>query len=268
MHKKFTDQLGNEMLVSYPPQRIISLVPSQTELLFDLGLEDEVVGFTKFCIHPQNQYRHKNKTKIGGTKDFKLAKIRALQPDLIIANKEENTKEGIAALQADYPVWVSDIRNLTDAYDMIHKVGLLVDKNAAATALLQTIQEAFATLQHLPNKKYRVAYFIWKKPYMVAASDTFIDEVLSICGWQNAFKAQKRYPIIDINDLAQHNVDLVLLSSEPYPFKQKDVKALQAQLGNSRVYLVDGEMFSWYGSRLLKAAVYLQHFINKVNENR
>src|SRR5438105_265149 len=117
----FTDQLGNQLHIDQHPRRIVSLVPSQTELLFDLGLQEEVIGITKFCVHPYHW--HQTKTRVGGTKDIKLEVIDQLKPDLVIANKEENTREQITSLQSLYPVWISDVNTLQDALEMIRSIG-------------------------------------------------------------------------------------------------------------------------------------------------
>src|SRR6185437_6810940 len=133
MKKAFTDMMGNKVVLNYPPRRIISLVPSQTELLYDLGLDGTVVGITKFCVHPNEWFR--NKKRVGGTKTLHLNIIEELQPDLIIANKEENTREQIETLSTAYPVWVSNIQTISDGLDMIRKVGELVGKSTEAALL-------------------------------------------------------------------------------------------------------------------------------------
>src|SRR5258706_7655314 len=139
--KSSIDQLGRLVEFSFPPQRIISLVPSQTELLFDLGLADRVVGITKFCVHPNEWF--KTKTKVGGTKKFQFDVINALQPDLIIGNKEENYEEGITQLAGKYPVWMSDIANWESAMGMIKSVGELANESVKADLLVDEIQHKF-----------------------------------------------------------------------------------------------------------------------------
>ncbi len=242
----------------YPPKRIISLVPSQTELLYDLGLEAETVGITKFCVHPQGWF--KTKDRIGGTKTVSIKKIHQLKPDLIIANKEENVKAQIEALAFDHPVWLTDVNNLQDALKMIADIGQLTGKNEEAISLIDEISKAFDTL--IPNKQpVKTAYLIWRKPYMAAGGDTFINDMLLRCGFQNVFAAKTRYPEISIADLQTTNCKLLLLSSEPYPFKQKHIDELSSQLPDTKIVLADGEYFSWYGSRLLKAPAYFHKLI-------
>lgn len=251
----FIDQTGHTVTLAHKPGRIISLVPSQTEFLADLGLDKEVVGITKFCIHPEHWFR--NKTRVGGTKQLKMDIIHQLQPDLIIANKEENVKEQIESLAKAYPVWISDIKNLEDALVMIRETGLLTGKQMAAKKITEQIAEGFAALR-TPGYKIRTCYLIWKDPYMTVGSDTFIHNMLEAAGFENVFSERKRYPVISIEDMKQSGCDLLLLSSEPFPFKQKHIDELQQQLPNTQIMLVDGEMFSWYGSRLLKAPHYFQ----------
>lgn len=264
MQKSFTDQLGRNITINYPPQRIVSVVPSQTELLFDLGLDQEVIGITKFCIHPIEKFA--TRTKVGGTKKLLIEKIRALNPDLIIGNKEENTQEEIALLMEEFPVWMSDIGNLEDAMLAIGQIGELVNREPEAAYLNHLINAGFTDLQTLAvskNVNQKVAYLIWKDPYMFAGRDTFIDDVLRKIGLQNVV-LQKRYPALDIPQLVNLEPQLVFLSSEPYPFKQKHIEEIKLALPQAHVMLVDGEMFSWYGSRLVKAVEYLFHLQNEI----
>lgn len=252
----FLDQLGRSLqLTSFPPQRIVSLVPSQTELLHYLGLEKEVVGITKFCVHPEHWFR--SKTRIGGTKHLHLDRIQALRPDLIIGNKEENPKEQIEELMQHYPVWMSDIQTLEDAYDMIHQIGRLSDRASKAGELVSELQNRFASLPPLPSTP-SVAYFIWRNPYMVAANHTFIHEMIQAAGFQNAFQHKNRYPEISLEELKDLDVDLLFLSSEPYPFKNKHFEEFKPFCQQAVIKIVDGELFSWYGSRLLYSAAYFK----------
>lgn len=262
-NKTFTDQLGRTININYLPKRIISLVPSQTELLFDLGLDEEVVGITKFCIHPKEQF--KKKVKIGGTKTLNIDKIRALNPDLIIANKEENQQEQIEELAQEFPVWISDINTLAEALTMIKQVGELVATKAKAAQIADTIKANFDNL--IPSSKpLKAAYFIWKDPYMLAGKHTFIDDMLTYSGFENVL-SESRYPEIDLETLQQLQPQVILLSTEPYPFKQKHVEALKQHFPNTFIALVDGEMFSWYGSRLLKAPAYFSNLYKNLTIN-
>ncbi|HET8963218.1 MAG TPA: helical backbone metal receptor [Chitinophagales bacterium] len=261
----YTDQLNRQLHISAGPRRIISLVPSQTELLYDLGLRNEVVGITKFCRHPEEWFR--NKTRVGGTKTYDFEKIEALAPDLIIGNKEENEQVQMERLMNQYPVWMSDIFTLADALDMIARLGTLLDRTMKAEKLISQIQNAFSAFDSFVKKASlqpkKVAYFIWRKPYMVAAEHTFIHHLLMRCGFQNAFQpgSFSRYPEISLQQLKDADPELILLSSEPYPFKEKHIAEFQEICPNARIMTVDGELFSWYGSRLLKAPAYFSNLI-------
>lgn len=250
--------MGRSLTFPFPPKRIISLVPSQTELLFDLGLNEEVVGITKFCVHPREQW--KIKTRIGGTKQFHFDKIAALQPDLIIGNKEENDKGHIEQLEKDYPVWMSDIKTIEDALAMIRDIGEITEKATKAVALANQINDSFASLKkstssHPPTK---AAFFIWKNPYMVAATGTFINEMMQAAGFVNVFADKTRYPEVTLEEVAKRQPEVLLLSSEPFPFTEKHFPDFQTHCPAAAISLVDGEMFSWYGSRMLKAVAYFK----------
>jgi len=249
-----TDQMGHEVKLLPNPSRIISLVPSQTELLFYLGLSDKVVGLTKFCIHPKNEVREKS--IIGGTKNFNLEIIRQLQPDLIIGNKEENYQEGIKALRQHYQVWMSDINSLTDAVDMIIKIAAITGTQEKAKVLISTIESGFRNLFYL--NPIPTAYFIWRNPYIAVGSNTFIHEIMDKAGLRNVFAHLSRYPVITPEMLKKTNPQLILLSSEPYPFREKHITEIKQLCPGATVKLVDGEMFSWYGSRLQYTPAYLQ----------
>ncbi len=261
----FTDQMGREVTLSNLPQRIVSLVPSQTELLFDLGLGDRIVGVTKFCIHPKAQV--KSKTIVGGTKNFKFDIIDQLQADLIIGNKEENYKEGVEQLQATYPVWMSDIYTLDDSLEMMQQLGTLTGTEAKAADLIQTIKIGFENLQPA-TPTIKTAYFIWRSPYMAVGGNNFIDSILQQCGFENVFSNLDRYPEISPEQLQQADPKLILLSSEPYPFKEKHIAEFQELCPQATIKVVDGEMFSWYGSRLAKVPAYLQGVIDEIQGTR
>jgi len=253
----FYDQLNRKILLDKTPQRIVSIVPSQTELLFYLGLDDSIIGITEFCTHPHHQI--KQVTKIGGTKKLNIELIRELQPDLIIANKEENEQNQVEDLMNICPVLISDINDLPGALAMIESVGEIVNRKAEADVLVKSISNLFNALIKV-EKPLTVAYLIWRKPYMVAGVGTFINSILQLCGFTNAF-ALDRYPQLDAAMLINANPDLVFLSSEPFPFTEKHIEEFKTILPNAKVVLVDGEMFSWYGSRLLLAPRYFSSVI-------
>ncbi|HEU5289213.1 MAG TPA: helical backbone metal receptor [Cyclobacteriaceae bacterium] len=250
----FTDQLGHQITLPFPPQRIISLVPSQTELLADLGLDQTIVGITKFCVHPQSW--QKAKTIVGGTKKFRFDVIESLRPDLILGNKEENYLEGIEELRSKFPIWMSDIVTLKDAFSMIDQIGELTGTSVRAVQLLNQIQESFSAIEKLPS--LQTLYLIWQNPWMGAAPGTFIHELMTVAGLQNCLSYHTRYPELDEEEIKSLNPELILLSSEPYPFVRKHMNEMSKLFPKAKIVMVDGEMFSWYGSRLLKFPEYLK----------
>jgi len=249
-------QSVNEL--AFKPSCIISMVPSQTELLYHLGLDKEVKGITKFCVHPA-EWR-KTKMIVGGTKNITPGVIKKICPDLIIANKEENEKAQIEVLAKDYNIWLTDVTNLQDALQMIKDVGELTGTDVKANELANKIEISFNDLV-VPVKKTRTCYLIWHKPYMTVGGDTFINDMLTKCGFENIYANHTRYPVIEIEELKTLNCELLVLSSEPYPFRQTHINELQQQLPNTKIILADGEVFSWYGSRLLEAGDYFTKLI-------
>ncbi|MBE7640502.1 ABC transporter substrate-binding protein [Salegentibacter sp. BLCTC] len=249
------DQLHRTLNLREVPKQIISLVPSQTELLIDLGLEENLVGITKFCVHPV--HLRKTKTIVGGTKEVKLERIKALKPDIILCNKEENTKKMVEELEEIAPVHVSDIIKIEDSFELMQQYARIFDKEAPVKAIIGSIKEKMGKLQqqlkHKPVK--RIAYFIWKEPLMVVGKDTFVDELLKLNKLENIFQTS-RYPETSLQEIKAKKSDLLLLSSEPFPFAEKH-KPYFSEL-NIEIKLVDGEYFSWYGSRLVKAMDYFK----------
>ncbi len=243
------------------PRTIVSLVPSQTELLYDLGLEAAVAGITKFCVHPPHW--RSSKTIIGGTKNIRIEVIDALQPDLIIANREENRREDIIPLSEKYPVWVTDVQDLEGALQMMRDIGTLTGTEAAASNICHAVNNTFTGLQPAAPP-LRTAYLIWRDPYMTAGADTFIHAMMHQCGFINIFGDRTRYPETDPAELKALECELLLLSSEPYPFKEQHIRELATVLPYTRIILADGEMFSWYGSRLLRAPGYFQQLIGSL----
>jgi ABC-type Fe3+-hydroxamate transport system substrate-binding protein len=259
----FYDQLNRLINLQVTPRRIISTVPSQTELLFELGLDNKIIGITSFCTHPAGKVN--NVTKIGGTKKLNIELIKALKPDLIIANKEENQKEQVEQLMQLCPIWISDINDLPGAIHMIESMGEMLRCKTKAMKITQAITNRFNELTNI-SVKQRVAYLIWRKPYMAAGRGTFINSMLQYCGLNNAFDLD-RYPEITAGTLAKANPGLIFLSSEPYPFKDKHISEFKAIVPNAKIILVDGEMFSWYGSRLSQAPRYFTSLINSITNN-
>lgn len=247
--------MNNSILLSTTPKRIVCLVPSITELLVDLNLEDKIIGITKFCIEPF--YIRKKCTIVGGTKKLNLEKIKELNPDFIIANKEENSLEDIVELKKSFKIWISDVKTIEDNHYLIEQLGKIFKKEIEAERILTITNDIIKNLNNkIFNKK--VLYLIWKNPFMTVGYDTFIHEIISKIGLNNCIK-ETRYPIIDLNNYK--NVEFVFLSSEPYPFNENDLKEIQECFPDSKVFLVDGTYFSWYGSRISKSKEYFEKFI-------
>ena len=245
-----TDARGRAITIASPPARIVSLVPSITELLSDLGLGDAVVGLTRFCVRPDGW--REAKTIIGGTKAVQTGAVLDLAPDLVLANREENEKADVEALDAeDVPVFVTDVKTVPDALEMIRSVGALTGTSDRAAPLADRIAQRFDELPVF--EPLRAAYLIWREPYMTVGGDTFIHDVMARGGFENAYGDETRYPEVTLDALRDQDLDVVLCSSEPFPFHQKDrfTADLRDALDDTPVEIVDGQAFSWYGSRLL-----------------
>jgi len=257
--QNFKDQLNRTIHLKETPKRIISLVPSQTELLCDLGLEAYLVGVTKFCMHPH--HIKTNVTVVGGTKQIHLDKITALQPDIILCNKEENSKDIVEACESICNVHVSDIYNINNSLELIEQYGYIFNRKKEASVLFDEIKKELSSFEvFIQNKPMlNVVYFIWKNPWMIAGNNTFINHLLKINKFENSYSNEERYPEIKVSKSnVNKSVEVVLLSSEPFPFKEVHKKELQDFYPNATIVLVDGEMFSWYGSRLTKAFAYFK----------
>jgi ABC-type Fe3+-hydroxamate transport system substrate-binding protein len=248
-----------------PPARIISLVPSITVLLHALGLNSTTVGITKFCTAPAHWHQHK--TRIGGTKNVDLQKIVGLQPDLIIANKEENIKEQVLTLASDFPVLLTDVNNLNDALQMITTVGIQTHSLPKALSIVASIETNFSKAILPTEMPIPAAYLIWKDPYMSVGGDTFIHAMMETAGFRNVFSDQMRYPTVTIQNIKASQCKVLLLSSEPYPFKEKHLHFFRTQLPEVNAILVNGEMFSWYGSKLIEAAGYFETLMASISNH-
>lgn len=255
---KLKDQIGTELIFEKTPQRIISLVPSITELLIELGAADSIIGRTKFCIYPQEKI--KSIQKVGGTKNPQIDKIIELKPDLIIANKEENLKEHIALLSQNTNCYVSEIKSVDEALRMINDLGLILNKEQQALDINNKINEARQALK-TKNQTRSVLYLIWNNPYMSVGHDTYINSFLNEIGYKNILPENTfRYPTIDLESIKELSPQKLLLSDEPFPFKEKHRQELQTLLPNIEVELINGSYCSWYGSRILAA---LNYYIEK-----
>jgi ABC-type Fe3+-hydroxamate transport system substrate-binding protein len=252
MHS-ISDQMGNILHLPHVPRKVVSIVPSQSEFIWDIGGKDQLAGITKFCIHPEKMFREIR--RVGGTKNLNLSLIRQIQPDIIIGNKEENDQNQVEELKKEFNVWMSDIHNINDAVEMMSQVGKILGREPEANNIINEITFSFKKIRSVFTP-LRVAYFIWKDPYMLAAKNTFIDSIITLCGLIN-ISEDNRYPEYTADEIKALKPDLCFLSSEPYPFNEQHVEEIQNLFPYSRVMIVDGEMFSWYGSRLLKTPDYL-----------
>ncbi|MEO9887570.1 MAG: helical backbone metal receptor [Balneola sp.] len=244
-------------------KKIISLVPSLTELVVDLGLEDRLIGRTRFCIHPEDKV--KDIPIIGGTKTPNIEKILSLKPDYIIANHEENRKEDVESLQKEVYVNVTEIDTIEDALSTILLLGNDFNVPEKTQHLISDIQ--YLLDQRPDVNTLSVAYFIWKEPWMVAAKETYIDSILSHYDLTNVFSDLERYPQVSLEDLSTKSPDLILLSSEPYPFKQKHLEEIQKACPDSKIELINGEWFSWYGSGMVKAFTQLNKWRSETGKS-
>ena len=265
MKVTLADQTGHLFDFKQSPKRIVSLVPSQTELLSDLGLAENIVGITKFCVHPF--HLKSTKTIVGGTKKVNYDKIRSLKPDLIICNKEENTLDMVETLSEICPVWVTNIITVEDNFVMISDFGKIFNKRTEALKWNDKLAFALQDFRKfMSDKTYRkTAYFIWKNPFMAAGSDNYIDEMMKLNHFMNIYENKSRYPEIDITKMRDEgDPELVLLSSEPYPFKEEDAFEIGRFTHHAKTVFVDGEMFSWYGSRMMKALAYFKNLQERI----
>ncbi len=229
------------------PERIVSLVPSITEWLWALELENRVVGITRFCVRPPEWRR--SKASIGGTKDVRIADVLRLKPDLVLANREENTLEAVRELTHFSAVYLSEIHDLPSAVADLLAIGSLCGQAHLAEQKCSEIEENWRSRTR-ETQRLRCVYLIWKNPWMAAGSGTFIDANLKSLGLINVVQ-DERYPTLSIDQIARLNPDRILLSSEPYPFGSKEEIELSKIFQGVCIQRVDGERFSWYGARML-----------------
>jgi iron complex transport system substrate-binding protein len=262
MERAVTDHLGREVRFAYPPQRIVSLCPSLTETLLDLGLAGRVVGRTKYCIHPAD--RVGDIADVGGTKQVDLDRLRSLEPDLVIAEKEENTREQIDTIAREVPVFVVDVNDLAEALRAVRDLGELTSRRGEAMTLMDRIRVALDGV-HPALPAVKVAYLIWRNPYMAAARHTYIDALLRRCGLVNVCaQLDGRYPEVTLERLGELGPRFVLLASEPFPFADGHRAEIEQALPAMKAVGVNGELFSWYGSRLLRAAPYFNEVLRRL----
>ena len=245
-----TDARGVKVRMPEPPRRIVSLVPSTTETLFALGLGPRVVGVTRFCVHPNEQLT--GLPRVGGTKDVDPERVRALDPDWIVGNCEENSREIFAALQDIAPIWAPLPKDPESALQDLRDTGALAHVPDAAEVWVTRIQTA-RDVARAHATPFTYAWLIWRRPWMAAGGDTFTSALLAELGGTNVFASHDaRFPEITAQELATAAPDRVLLSSEPFPFKAKhrDELAQATGLPAERFRFVDGELGTWHGVRM------------------
>lgn len=261
--KKVIDHLGRSVEFSYPPKRIISIAPGLTDTFYSLNLTNEIIGRTRYCLHPKDKVQQS--TRVGGTKDINLDKIRSLNPDIIFAEKEENTREIVEQLEKEFPVYVAVVQSVENTYKMIADLGELTNRSFEAEHLLATIQTGFQNFPIYQHKK--VAYVIWRKPYMVAGKNTYIDSLLQTMGFENAFSHYEgRYPSVTEEDLKNAELDYLFLATEPFPFQEKHLSEFSQFLPEVKPIILDGEMF-WYGPRMVDAASYFKRKFAEIEDH-
>lgn len=249
------DQFGRKVNVPDDPQRIISLVPSQSEYLADLNLDHRVVGITRFCERPRDWFY--KKARVGGTKDPDIERIAALKPDLILGNAEENTRKSVLELERLYPVWLSDVKDLESNRQMMLSIGEMTHRQDLSSDWTQRIDRSFKQ-EDLPQTGLKVLYLIWRDPWMAAGRDTFINSMIEAAGFENVISdVDSRYPVVTEEQIDEWSPDLIFLSTEPYPFKDEHEAELTRLFG-SPAHTVDGALFSWYGSRLVHSPAYFK----------
>lgn len=238
---------------NYEPKRIVSLVPSLTEFLLELGFEKRVVGRTLYCERPVDLVE--SITVVGGTKKISVKKVLELKPDLVLAQKEENDRAQVEEIAQTIPCVVSEIDSVDSFISYVADFASLFDE--------PQIQEFYSEIMNLrdqcqkSDRKYsRCLYFIWKEPWMVAGKGTYIDSVMNLAGFENAV-SDSRYPVLSWEEIEELNPDLILLSSEPYSFDESHMQCFQSKFSQARIELVDGRLFSWYGTATLEFIKFL-----------
>lgn len=268
---ELVDALGTAHEPATGVVRIVCLVPSITELLFSLGLDDKIVGRTGFCVHPRGPVRRV--PKVGGTKTVDVAKIRKLGPTHLIVNVDENPRPVVDELAAFVPhVVVTHPIEPEDNLGLFRLLGGIFDRETRAEELCEAFSDELAATRtataDLPREK--VLYVIWKSPWMTVARDTYISRMLSLVGWDTIPEhAHSRYPSVDLTPERMRDVRHVLLSTEPYSFRERHIAELRSELppqAHPVVSLIDGEMTSWYGSRAIEGLRYLREFRSAVSD--
>jgi ABC-type Fe3+-hydroxamate transport system substrate-binding protein len=260
---RLTDATGATVSLAATPRRIVSLVPSTTETVFELGAGDRVVGVTRYCVRPDGARRQAR--VVGGTKSPRLETIRELDPDLILANQEENREEDVQALRQVAPVYVAFPRDVPAAIAEILKLGILTGREAVARRMCLELAESLQRLREARDGRpvFPYLYFIWRQPYMAAGPGTFIDALLGEAGGRNVLDgAPGRYPELTAEQIETAGADVLFFSSEPYPFAPRHLEEIPAARGKR--ILVDGQLLSWHGARMREGIPYAERVAREV----
>jgi ABC-type Fe3+-hydroxamate transport system substrate-binding protein len=260
----FTDALGRRVEAPSPPDRIVSLVPSLTETLFSFGAGHRVVGVTRFCVEPADGVS--GLPHVGGTKDVDITAVLRLNPDLVIANAEENRREDIEALiGAGATVIVTFPRTVSDALDELKLLAEVTCATEAASVILDDSAHAIAQPVPAPGDAVPLFCPIWRRPWMTIGPDTYIHDFIRVCGGRNIFgDSEQRYPEVSLDDVRARGPEVVLLPDEPYPFADRHVGEVIEALGPVRIYLIDGKDICWYGPRIGPAVRTLRGLLAEV----
>lgn len=264
-----TDARNKKIVFSEPPKRVVSLIPSITEALFDLGAGEAIAGVSNYCIHPAEGV--KNKIKVGGQKNPDMGKIKAIHPDLIILNMEENKPEHIKFLSQHYTTWVTYPRLFRDAENLLMQLGKVFDAESRASVYADKIRISSKQLSSIRRRKIKTMYLIWRNPWMSINRDTFIHNVLELHHMENVYaKRDKRYFEVTAQDIEDADPDIIILPDEPYHFREKHKSEFShlsvSAVKNSRIFLADGTYFCWYGTRTARASQYIhKHILSRLD---
>lgn len=251
------------------PRRIVSLVPSLTESVIALGGADRLVGVTEWCIHPEEVV--KSIPKVRGTKNPYIKKILELQPDLVLANREENRRRHVVELRRHVPVFLTYPRSVFDALKTVRDLGVILDASERAGEILEMCEFLLDGIHRTTNPYYHTACLIWRDPWMAVGPDTYVHDLLGHFGFVNVYREEDgRYPETTLEDLAERGPEIVLLPSEPYEFAEGDREQVQtvvwSKVPGCRAVLVDGGYLTGWGTRTLAALRYLTELRGHLNQ--
>ncbi|TMB99361.1 MAG: cobalamin-binding protein [Chloroflexi bacterium] len=261
----YTDALNRSINLEQPAARIVSLVPSITEALFTFGLNEAIVGVTRYCVEPAAGVAEK--AKVGGTKMLDVRSVLDLQPDLVIANAEENRQEDIRQLlAAGQRVFVTFPRTVASAVQMLRQLAQMTGSTEAATPILDEAEAALAEARQANHSRPRLRVFcpIWRRPWMTVGPNTYMHDFIAACGGFNVFSERhERYPKAELDEVARRVPQVILLPNEPYPFAPKHIGELTEYkyvpaVRDKRIYLLDGKHLCWYGPRIAGSLRYVQ----------